>query len=146
MNDDSQFANKIVKERKTLDSRFASKQQDCERMNLINPVTSKIEIQPLDTDTDAQLHKERVITVRKAAEIRLSSSTREIPNEMRTSWKTLRRDEVSGRDQDRAENCSDSTRAMRSTDGPDDDSQQGARPRADSSAVARFNVADLERA
>ena len=38
---------------------------------------------------------------------------------------------------------------MRCTDGPDDDSQQGpehidARPRADSSAVARFNVADLE--
>ena len=65
---------------------------------------------------------------------------------MRTSWKTLRRDEVSGRDQDRAENCSDSTRAMRSTDGPNDDSQQDARPRADSSAVARFNVADLERA
>ena len=68
---------------------------------------------------------------------------------MRRSWKTLRRDEVSGRDQDRAETCSDSTRAMRSTDGPDEDSQQGpeqtdARPRADSSAVARFNVADLE--
>ena len=48
-------------------------------MNLINPVTSKIEIQPVDTDTDAQLHKERVIIVRKAAEIRLSSSTREMP-------------------------------------------------------------------
>ena len=36
----------------------------------INPVTCKIETQPLDTDTDAQLHKERVIAVRKeAAEI-----------------------------------------------------------------------------
>ena len=38
---------------------------------------------------------------------------------------------------------------MTSTDGPGDDSQQGpehtdARSRADSSAVARFNVADLE--
>ena len=59
---------------------------------------------------------------------------------------TLRRDEVSGRDQDRAENCSDS---VRSTDGNDDDLQQGpkhtdARPRADRSAVARFNVADFE--
>ena len=45
---------KIVKERIwTLDSRFAS----------------KIELQPfLDTDTDAQLHKERVISVRKRAE------------------------------------------------------------------------------
>ena len=33
----------------------------------INLVTRKIVFQPLDTDTDAQLHKERVITVRKAA-------------------------------------------------------------------------------
>ena len=38
---------------------------------------------------------------------------------------------------------------MRSTDDPDDDSQQspdfvGARPRADSSALARLCVADLE--
>ena len=38
---------------------------------------------------------------------------------------------------------------MTSTDGPDDDPQQGpehnvAQPRADSSAVARFNVADLD--
>ena len=40
---------------------------------------------------------------------------------------------------------------MRSTDDPDDDSQQGpehtdARPQADSSAVTRLYVADLERA
>ena len=33
----------------------------------INPVTRKTVFQPLDTDTDAQLHKERVITVSKAA-------------------------------------------------------------------------------
>ena len=33
----------------------------------INPVTRKIVFQPLDTDTDAQLHRERVITERKAA-------------------------------------------------------------------------------
>ena len=51
LNDDSQFANKIVKER-----------------IWINPVTSKIMEQPLESDSDAQLHKERVITVRKAAE------------------------------------------------------------------------------
>ena len=63
--------------------------------------------------------EERVIAVRNATEICLSSSTREnVPDEMRTSWKLSRRDEDSGRDQDRAENCSDSTRAMRSTDGP----------------------------
>ena len=30
----------------------------------INQVTSKIETQSLDTDTDDQLHKERVISVR----------------------------------------------------------------------------------
>ena len=34
----------------------------------INPVTSKIMKQPLESDNDAQLHKERVITVGKAAE------------------------------------------------------------------------------
>ena len=33
----------------------------------INPVTSKIMILLLESDTDAQLHKERVITVRKAS-------------------------------------------------------------------------------
>ena len=59
-------------------ARFASEQQDCERERIwIYPVTSKIEFQPLDTDNDAQLHKESVITVRKAAEICLSNSTRE---------------------------------------------------------------------
>ena len=51
LNDDSQFANKITKER-----------------IWINPVTSKIVKQHLEPDNDAQLHKERVITVRKAAE------------------------------------------------------------------------------
>ena len=45
--------NKIVKERIwTLDFRFAS----------------KIDFQPLGADTDAQLHKKRVISERKAAE------------------------------------------------------------------------------
>ena len=46
-------------------------------------------------------------------------------------------------------NCSDSISAKVSTDGPDDDSQQGpehteARPRADRSSVAGCNDADLE--
>ena len=45
--------------------------------------------------------------------------------------------------------CSESTTAKVSTDGPDDDSQQGpqrteARPRADRSSVAGCNDADLE--
>ena len=54
----------------------------------INPVTSKIMVQPLESDTDAQLHEERVISVRKRAEIGISISTREnVPDEMRTSWK-----------------------------------------------------------
>ena len=74
MNDDSRLANKIVKER-----------------IWINLVTSKIMKQPLNTDTDAQLHKERVITVRKAAEIRLLEFyKRNVPDEMRTSWKTTK--------------------------------------------------------
>ena len=51
LNDGSQFANKVVKER-----------------IWINSVTSKIMEQSLESDSDAQLHKERVITVRKAAE------------------------------------------------------------------------------
>ena len=64
-------------------------------------------------------------------------------------WKLHRRDEVSGRDQGCAENCRHPTRAMRGTDDPEEDSQQGpehtdARPRPDSSAVARCNDADLE--
>ena len=43
--------------------------------------------QPLESDTDAQFHEERVISVRKV-EIGISSSTRENdPDEMRTSWK-----------------------------------------------------------
>ena len=57
---------KIVKERIwTLDSHFANKIVK-ERM-WINPVTSKIVIQPLELDPDAQLHEERVIPVRKEA-------------------------------------------------------------------------------
>ena len=63
-----------------------SEQQDRERANLngridvspenskivkerirINPVTSKIMVQPLESDTDAHLHEESVITVREAA-------------------------------------------------------------------------------
>ena len=39
----------------------------------INPVTSKIVSQPLEPDTDAQLHEER-----KSREVRLSRSTREM--------------------------------------------------------------------
>ena len=47
----------------------------------ISPVTKKFVFQPLDADADAQLHKERVITVRKAAKF--------ASDEMRTSWKLL---------------------------------------------------------
>ena len=44
--------------------------------------------QPLESDTDAHLNEERVISVRKEAEIGISSSEREnVPDEMRTSWK-----------------------------------------------------------
>ena len=41
-----------------------------------------------ESDTDAQLHEERVISVKKLAKIGISSSTREnVPDDMRTSWK-----------------------------------------------------------
>ena len=61
LNDDSQFANKIAKER-----------------IWTGLVTSKIMKQPLESDNDAQLHKERVITVKKSHRICLSSSTQEM--------------------------------------------------------------------
>ena len=58
---------KIVKERIwTLDSQFANKIAT-EQIWIIS-VTSKIELQLLEVDTDAQLHRERVISVRKEAE------------------------------------------------------------------------------
>ena len=41
----------------------------------INPVTSKSMAQLLDTDTDAQLHEESAISMRKQAGICISSST-----------------------------------------------------------------------
>ena len=57
---------KIVKERIwTLDSHFANKIVT-EQIQIIS-VTSKIVFQLLEIDTDAQLHKERVISVRKEA-------------------------------------------------------------------------------
>ena len=44
--------------------------------------------QPLKPDTDVQLHKERMITVREADEnVPLEFNTRNVPDEMRTSWK-----------------------------------------------------------
>ena len=51
LNDDSQFNNKMVKER-----------------IWINRFASEIEFQPLCSDTDAQLHDERIITVREEFE------------------------------------------------------------------------------
>ena len=64
---------KIVKQRIwTLDSRFAS----------------KIELQPLEPDTDAQLHEERVISVRKETEfVSRVLQERDGSGEMRTPWK-----------------------------------------------------------
>ena len=60
------------RERANLDARFhvspANNKIVTEQI-WINLVTSKIMVQPLDTDSDAQLHKERVITVGKAAKL-----------------------------------------------------------------------------
>ena len=55
-----------------------------------NPVTRKIVLQPLESDTDAHLHEESVISVRIQAEVGISSSTREnVAGEMRTPWTLL---------------------------------------------------------
>ena len=105
--------------------------------------------QPLKSDTDAQLHQERVISVRKQAEIGISSSTREnVPDKMRTSWKlfdvTKFQDEIKIAQKTAATphvpREAQMTQTMTSNKVPTFD----ARPRADSSAVASLNVADLE--
>ena len=54
---------KTVKERSPANSKIVK-----ERM-WNNPVTSKIVLRPLEPDTDAQLHEESVLTVRKAAKL-----------------------------------------------------------------------------
>ena len=56
------------RERANLDARFPLANKTGKERIWINPVTSKIEFQLLDTDTDAQLHEECVISVRKEAE------------------------------------------------------------------------------
>ena len=122
------------------------KQQDRERTNL----DAQFPVSP----TNNKIVKERNWTGLVTSKINESAfDKKDVLCEMRTPWKLLRRDEVSGGDQSCAANYSDSPRAMRSTDDPDDDSQQGpdfvdARLRAESSsdgsAVARLCVADLE--
>ena len=69
-NDDSQFADKIPKERIwTLTSRFRQlNNKIVEERICINPVTSKIMKQPFESDTDAQLHEERVFSARPRAD------------------------------------------------------------------------------
>ena len=67
-----------------------------------------------------------MITVSKDAEnLPLEFYKRNVPDEIWTSWKvsdvTMFQEEI----KIAQKNCSDSTCAMRSTDGPDDDSQQG---------------------
>ena len=66
--DVSQFANKIVKER-----------------IWINLATSKIEFQPLDTDTDARSHWKHS----EKTNLPLEYYTRIVPDEMRAYWKLL---------------------------------------------------------
>ena len=62
------------------------KQQDVERANLdarfpVSPANSKIVKELLEPDTDAQLHKERAITVRNAAEF-----ASRVPHEKCPKW------------------------------------------------------------
>ena len=79
------------RERANLDARFPVSPANSKSVTeqfWINPVTSKIVLQPLDSDTDAQLHKERVITVRKSRRnLHLEFYNKSVPSEIRTSWK-----------------------------------------------------------
>ena len=72
--------NKIMKERIwTLNSPFRQRTSKVVKERIrINQFTSKIVVQPLESDTDAQLHKERVISVRKAAKFASRVATREM--------------------------------------------------------------------
>ena len=71
LNDDSQVAHKIAKER-NLDTHFpvspVNNNKIVKERIWINPVTSKIMKQSLEPDTDAQSHAPRVVSVRKQAE------------------------------------------------------------------------------
>ena len=127
--------NKIVKERIwTLDSHFAT----------------KIVLQHLAPDTDAQLHKERVISCKKKPNLHLEFCKRNVPKwNADTPETSCQCDEEEFQEEIIvAQNCRDSTCAEMRTNDPDDDSQQGpehadGRPQADRSSVARHDVADL---
>ena len=71
--------NKIVKKRiRTMIPVSPANSQFVKERIWINLVTSKIEFQPLEPDSDAQLHEESVISVSIQPEICISSSTREM--------------------------------------------------------------------
>ena len=123
-------------------------------------LTIRERYQPLESDTDAQLYKERVITVRKAAEVGSRVPQEICPGEMRVDVmaKSFRKRSRSRRKlqwrhkckgkhrwsrwrlaaRSRTYRCPTSSRQQRSRQ------VQRCRPRADSSAVVRFIVADLE--
>ena len=65
-----------------------------------------------------------MITVREAGKLASRVLQKKCPRWNADTLETLRRDEVSGRDQGCAENCSDSTSAEISTDDPGDELQQ----------------------
>ena len=56
------------RERANLDDRFPLANKIGKERSWIHPVTSKNMKQPLESDTEAQLHEECVISVRKQAE------------------------------------------------------------------------------
>ena len=66
------------RERANLDAQFsvsAANSKIVTEQICVNPVSSKIVIQPLEPDTDAQLHEESVVSQRIQAEICISSCT-----------------------------------------------------------------------
>ena len=63
---------------------------NCKIVNVrirINSFISKIVFQPLHSDTDARLHKERIIPVQEEPNFHIVFYQRDVPDGMRTPWK-----------------------------------------------------------
>ena len=131
-----------------------SEEQDRERTNLNgnHGFASKIVLQSLEPDTDAQLHKERVISVRKEAEFASRVLQERCPRWNADSLETSRQCDV--------EEFQEMIKVAQKTVGTPQVPTQvqmiqtmthgkvlnmvDARLREDNSAVARCNYADLE--
>ena len=97
-------------------------------------------LQPLDPDTDAQLHEERVISVRKKPNLHLEFYQRDVTGGMQTPWKLL----VDVMSKSFQEVIKVQRMMIQKVIHSKVQNTVDARLRADSSAVARCNDADFE--